>query len=130
MIMKLESLSPNLISKSVNASVDYYTKNLGFAMVASVPETGTYNWAMLQRDNVTLMFQSLESLKEDLPTLDLKSKGSPGTFFIKMQGIDDLYNEVKGKLDIIVDMRTTFYGMKEFAIVDPDGYYMMFAEDQ
>jgi uncharacterized glyoxalase superfamily protein PhnB len=128
--MELESLSPNLISESVNASVDYYVKNLGFTLIASVPESGTFNWAMIQRDNVTLMFQSLTSLQEDLPTLNLKAKGSPGTFFIKMKGIDELYESVKGKLDLIVDMRTTFYGMKEFAIKDPDGYFMMFAEDK
>ncbi|MEI9919195.1 MAG: VOC family protein [Bacteroidota bacterium] len=128
--MKLESLSPNLIADSVNASVDFYTKNLGFTLAASVPETGTYDWAMIQRDGVTLMFQSLKSLQEDMPSLKLDKKGSLGTFFIKMNGIEELYNSVKGKLDIALEWRVTFYGMKEFGIKDPDGYYMVFAEDK
>jgi catechol 2,3-dioxygenase-like lactoylglutathione lyase family enzyme len=127
---KLESLSPNLIADSVNASVDFYTKHLGFSLAASVPETGNYDWAMVQRDGVTLMFQSLKSLQEDMPSLKIEKKGSVGTFFIKMKGIDDLFASVKGKLDIALEMRTTFYGMKEFGIKDPDGYYMVFAEDK
>jgi uncharacterized glyoxalase superfamily protein PhnB len=125
----LISLSPNLISESVNASVEFYTKHLGFSLVASVPEQGTYDWAMVQRDSVSIMFQSLPSLQHDMPSLSLKSKGSPGTFFIKMKGIDDLYNSLKGKVTMPLDMRTTFYGMKEFVVTDPDGYFMCFAEE-
>lgn len=129
MPVTLESLSPNLIADNVNASVDFYTKHLGFKLVASVPETGEFGWAMVQRDSVTIMFQSLKSIEEDVPGLGLK-KGSSGTFFIKMKGVDEIYKSVKGKVKIPMDMRTTFYGMKEFIVEDPDGYYMMFAEDK
>jgi uncharacterized glyoxalase superfamily protein PhnB len=128
--MKLESLSPNLISDSVNASVDFYTKHLGFSLVTSVPEKGTYDWAMIQRDGVTLMFQSLKSLQEDMPSLKLDKKGSLGTFFIKMNGIEELYKSLQGKVDIALEWRVTFYGMKEFGVKDPDGYFMVFAEDK
>lgn len=127
---KLESLSPNLISDNVNASVDFYTKHLGFTLAASVPETGEYGWAMIERDGVTIMFQSLKSLNEDMPGLKLDKKGSIGTFFIKMKGIEELYESVKGKVEIALEWRVTFYGMKEFGIKDPDGYYMVFAEDK
>ncbi|HZY78588.1 MAG TPA: VOC family protein [Cyclobacteriaceae bacterium] len=125
----LESISPNLIADNVNASVDFYTKYLGFKLVASVPETGEFGWAMVQRDTVTIMFQSLKSMHEDVPSLKFQ-KGSSATFFIKMKGVDEIYNSVKGKVKIPMDMRTTFYGTKEFVVEDPDGYYMMFAEDQ
>lgn len=127
---KLESLSPNLISDNVNASVDFYTKHLGFSLAASAPETGAFGWAMIQRDGVTLMFQSLKSLQEDMPSLNLDTKGSIGTFFIKMKGIEELYESVKGKVEIALEWRVTFYGMKEFGIKDPDGYFMVFAEDK
>ncbi len=125
----LESLSPNLIVDDVNKTVDYYTSILGFTLIASVPETGMYNWAMSMRDGVTLMFQSLPSIQEDLPALKINSKGSMGTFFIKMQGIDSLYQSIKDNADIVVDMRTTFYGMKEFVVRDLNGYFLAFAEE-
>ncbi|HRI77995.1 MAG TPA: bleomycin resistance family protein [Cyclobacteriaceae bacterium] len=126
---KLESLSPNVIVEDVNAAVEYYTKIFGFNLIASVPESGVYNWAMVMRDGVTLMFQSLRSLQEDMPSLKIQSKGSLGTFFIRMTGIEALYQSVKGKITIVVDMRTTFYGMKEFTVKDLNGYFLTFAED-
>lgn len=126
---QFESLSPNLIAADVNKTVEYYTKTLGFSLIASVPETGVYNWAMLMRDGITMMFQSLPSLQEDLPQLKITSKGSLGTFYIKVKGLDSLYTSLKEKADIAVDMRTTFYGAREFAVRDLDGYFLMFAED-
>jgi uncharacterized glyoxalase superfamily protein PhnB len=84
---------------------------------------------MVMRDGITMMFQSLSSLKEDLPELRFNSMGSLGTFYIKVRGLDSLYESLKDKAEIAVDMRTTFYGAKEFAVKDLDGYYLMFAED-
>lgn len=127
---KLESLSPNLIVDSVNASVDFYTKHLGFRLAASVPETGEYGWAMVERDGVTVMFQTLKSLQEDMPSLKFDKKGSIGTFFIKMKGIEELYEQLKSEVEITLGWRVTFYGMKEFGIKDPDGYHLVFAEDE
>src|SRR6185295_3663914 len=118
-----ESLSPNLIVNDVNKAVDFYTKTLGFSLIASVPESGTFNWAMVMRDGITMMFQSLPSMQEDMPGLKIQAKGSLGTFYIKIKGVDAFYKELKGKTDIVVDIRTTFYGAKEFVIKDQDGYF-------
>ncbi|MEJ0057341.1 MAG: VOC family protein [Bacteroidota bacterium] len=127
--IKLASLSPNLIVDDVNKAVEYYAQKIGFTLVASVPEQGTFNWAMVARDGVTLMFQSLESIKEDMPALQVNSKGGIGTFFIEMEGIDELYESLKGKADIAFEIRTTFYGKREFGIRDLNGYFLVFAED-
>lgn len=127
--ISFESLSPNVIVDDVNRAVDYYVTHFNFVKVASVPETGTFNWAMVQAGNVTLMFQSLKSLQEDMPELKIQSKGSIGTFFIRITGIEELYQKVKDKVEIAHDMRTTFYGMKEFTIKDLNGYYLTFAEE-
>jgi len=126
---KLQSLTPNLIVRDVNKTLEYYTTKLGFTTIATVPEEGIFNWGMASRDGVSLMFQSLHSIQEDLPELGIKQLGAPGTFFIEMQGIDTLYQDLKGKVEIIGDMRTTFYGKKEFTVKDIDGYFLTFAED-
>ncbi len=127
--VSFESLSPNLIVSDVNKAVDYYTKTLGFSLIASVPESGSFNWAMVMRDGITMMFQSLPSIQEDMPGLKVSAQGSLGTFYIKIKGVDSFYKELKGKVEIAVEMRTTFYGAKEFVIKDQDGYFLCFAED-
>jgi uncharacterized glyoxalase superfamily protein PhnB len=127
--ISFESLSPNVIADDVNKTTDYYTRVLGFTLIASVPETGVYNWAMVQRDGITMMFQSLKSIQEDMPSLNIQSKGSLGTFYIRMKGVDEFYKELKGSVELGHDLRTTFYGMKEFTIKDLNGYYLTFAEE-
>jgi uncharacterized glyoxalase superfamily protein PhnB len=124
----LQSITPNLIVHDVNATVSYYKERLGFQLITSVPESGKLNWAMVQRNQVPLMFQSEESLLEDMPELSL-TKGGIGTFFIRMTGIEELFVELGGKAEIVVKMRDTFYGMREFTIKDLNGYYLTFAEE-
>lgn len=106
----------------------YYKDRLGFQLIASVPESGKLNWAMAQRNQVPLMFQSEESLREDMPEL-LLTKGGIGTFFIRMTGIKELFTELSGEAEIVVKMRDTFYEMREFTIKDLNGYYLTFAEE-
>ena len=124
-----KSLSPNLIVADVNNSVDFYERVLGFSKAASVPETGRYDWAMVQRGPVVVMFQTAASMKHDLPALDLGSSGAAATFYIKVKGLDELLKSAQDKVNLVVPLRTTFYGAREFAIKDPDGYVLMFAED-
>ncbi|MBL7864696.1 MAG: VOC family protein [Cyclobacteriaceae bacterium] len=124
-----ESLSPNLIVADVNQSVDFYVRQLQFKKIASVPETGILNWAMVMRGPVTMMFQTAASIKEDLPSLDFSTAEASATFYIKVKGLDTLLKSLDGKIELVVPLRKTFYGAREFAIKDPDGYILMFAED-
>lgn len=125
----LVSLTPNLAVASVNETVDYYKTYFGFSLLASVPDSGLLNWAMIMRDGVTLMFQSHESLQEDLQELNITKTGSRGTFFIEVENIREIYQQCKGQVKIISDMRTTFYGKHEFTVEDLNGFYLTFAED-
>ncbi len=36
---------------------------------------------------------------------------------------------LQGKIPFAVELRSTFYGAREFAVKDPDGNVLMFAED-
>jgi hypothetical protein len=40
------------------------------------------------------------------------------------------YNELKGRHKILCDVHTTFYGSKEFAVTDNNGYVLTFAENR
>jgi uncharacterized glyoxalase superfamily protein PhnB len=46
-----------------------------------------------------------------------------------MEGIEDLHKTVEDSgVKIAIPLHTEFYGMKEFAVHDPDGYVIIFAE--
>jgi len=126
--MEFNSATVNLMVNNVNKTVEYYEDIFGFNLAMTVPEEGEYNWAMIERDNVQIMFQKEESLVEDLPIFKDRMIGGSFTIFIDVNSIDELYEKAKEKIVVVEDLKKTFYGMKEFTIEDLNGYIITFAE--
>ena len=128
MTMVLKKLTPNLMVEDVNETVTFYQDVLGFALLASVPEEGQFNWAMMQHDAVEIMFQSRASLTEDVPLFKDKAIGGSLTLYIDVEDIKGLYGQVQNRVTILHEMTTTFYGTREFTIQDCNGYILTFAQ--
>jgi len=43
-------------------------------------------------------------------------------------GVDELHHTIASRVTVVMPLKTQFYGMREFAIVDPDGHVITFAE--
>jgi hypothetical protein len=125
----MESLSPNIFVNDINATIQFY-KLLGFQTIASVPETGDeLVWAMMMKGNVTFMFQTFESLADDLSNVTRNNGGSL-LFYIKLTGIRAFFEELKDKVTVLKGLDKTFYGATEFSILDNNNYVLTFAEDE
>ena len=129
MTTTLKKLTPNLMVEDVNQTIDFYTSILGFEVLATVPETGKLNWAMLKRGDVEIQLQLRASLTEELPIFKDKAIGGALTLYIGVEGIEELHERLKDKVAIVQDMHTTFYGTKEFAIQDPNGFVLSFSQE-
>ena len=127
-IMRVESITPNLVTENVNRTVDFYGEMFGFRIIQSVPETGEIDFAIIGRDGVQLMFQKKSSWVEDLNIGGDFPIGASQNLYIVIDGIGSLYERINNKAEVISGMRTTFYGMKEFTILDCNGYMLTFAE--
>ncbi len=128
MTVALKKLTPNLMVEDANETVNFYQDVLGFALVASVPEEGQFNWAMMQHDAVEIMFQSRASLTEDVPLFKDKAIGGSLTLYIDVEDIKGLYGQVQNRVTILHEMTTTFYGTREFTIQDCNRYVLTFAQ--
>lgn len=128
--MIYKDLSPNLMVKDVRQTIDFYTNMLGFKLLATVPETqeGKLDFAIVQADNFMIMLQEEKSLKEELPQLAGYDKGGALTFYIHVSDIQELYDKLKGKVTIVKDMHDTFYGSRDFAIEDCNGFILAFSQ--
>jgi uncharacterized glyoxalase superfamily protein PhnB len=125
----MESLSPNFFVKDINATISFY-KLLGFTTIATVPETGdNLVWAMMMKGNVTVMFQTFESLADELPNIS-RTDGGSLLLYIKLTGIRAFFEELKDKVTILKGLEKTFYGATEFSILDNNNYVLTFAEDE
>jgi uncharacterized glyoxalase superfamily protein PhnB len=60
---------------------------------------------------------------------DAPPSAGTNSMYIKLEGIDVLAANVeKAGVKPAIPMHTEFYGMKEFAVKDPDGYLIILAE--
>lgn len=124
----MDSLAPNFFVKNITETIEFY-KQLGFTVVATVPDQGDYVWVMMTCASVTIMFQTFESLGKDLPEIKRQDGGSL-LFYIKLKNIRVFFESLKSKVTIVKGLKKTFYGATEFSIQDNNGYVLTFAEDE
>jgi lactoylglutathione lyase len=130
MTAKLKKLTPNLMVEDVNRTVEFYKDVLDFTLLATVPEEGTYNWAMMKSDGVEIMFQSIASLSDEYSQFRYKAPGGTLNLYIDVENVQGLYEAVHNRATLLHHLHKTFYGAQEFAIQDCNGYVLTFAETE
>jgi uncharacterized glyoxalase superfamily protein PhnB len=124
----MDTVSPNIFVTDMEQTMNFY-KHLGFHVVTTVPEQGDIFWAMMTCGNVTFMFQTFESLGNELPTISRQNGGSL-LLYIKTTEIKNFFDKIKDNVKVIKELEKTFYGATEFSIEDNNGYLLTFAEDE
>lgn len=124
----MESLSPNIFVKDMNATIAFY-KTLGFELAMTVPEQGEFVWAMMTCGSVSFMFQTFASLGDTLPDVSRRDGGSL-LLYIKLNNIRGFFDRIKNNVTVLQGLETTFYGATEFSIKDINGFILTFAEDE
>lgn len=124
----MDSISPNIFVNNINETISFY-KQLGFTLTTTVPEEGDYIWAMMSCGKVVFMFQTFESLGDELPMVSRKNGGSL-LLYIETTNIRQFFEQIKDKVTIFKGLEKTFYGATEFSIEDNNGYLLTFAEHE
>lgn len=124
----MQSISPNIYVKDLPATIAYY-KHLGFEVTVTIPEEGDLIFAMMVCGSVTFMFQTFDSLGEELPNVSRQDGGSL-LLYIQVKDIRNFYERIKDKVNVIKGLEKTFYGATEFSILDLNNYVLTFAEDE
>ncbi|MFD2144585.1 VOC family protein [Mucilaginibacter antarcticus] len=125
----MESLTPNIFTKDMKASIAFY-KLLGFKISMQLPEEGDeLVWANLSNGGVNIMLQSFDSLGNDLPEVN-RANGASLLLYINVKNIRELFEQVKDKVVVLKNIDVTFYGATEFSVKDSNGYVLTFAEHE
>jgi uncharacterized glyoxalase superfamily protein PhnB len=127
--MKFQKLTPNLVVRDVAASMEFYRSVLGFQPAIKVPEQAPYVFGSVVNGAVEIFFNDHKAVAEDYPALGAKPIGGSLTLFIEVEGIDELLSAVKASgAKITMPLKEQFYGMREFAFEDPEGWIVTLAE--
>jgi uncharacterized glyoxalase superfamily protein PhnB len=84
---------------------------------------------MMTNGNVTMMFQTMESLGDTLPPIS-RTDGGSLLLYINLKGIRSFFETVKDKVTVLQGPEKTFYGATEFSILDNNNYVLTFAEHE
>ena len=139
--MVIKKLTPNLAVNDITQTVTFYTKNLGFELLMAVPESQdgienilssdkNYVYALMKRDGVELMFQGMDTFQQDIVFARGLEIGGCVSFYMEVENIAEIYQAIQAKSIPVSELKTTWYGMREFYVQDLNGYILGFAENQ
>jgi uncharacterized glyoxalase superfamily protein PhnB len=123
-----KKLTPNLLVANVERSLAFYEGVLGFERGFTVPEQSPFAFASVTGGPVEIFFNDAAGAIKEYPGFGGKPIGATGTMYIEVEGVDALHDRLKPTVPIVMPLLTQFYGMREFAIEDPDGYVITFAQ--
>ena len=124
-------LTPNLLVDDVERSLRFYEEVLGFSRGFTVPEVRPFVFGSVVSGQVEIFFNEKQTAAKEYPAFGGKPLGITGTLYIELAGsgvVEPLHDRLKTIVPVVMPLVTQWYGMKEFAIADPDGYVITFAE--
>ena len=122
------SVTPSLIVRDVERSTAFYRDVLGFAIKTTVPDESPFVFVWLERDTVPVFLNDPGAVANDIPAAAGRAPGGTATLFFVVTDVDALHAQVAPHAPVVMPLKTQFYGMREFAIEDPDGHVLTFAE--
>jgi len=122
-----KKITPVLFVQEVEPCVKFWVERLGFEKTTEVPDGDKLGFAILQKGGVELMYQSYASLEKDIPGVAAAVRKGPTFLYIEVENLDVIVGAMQGT-EVVVPVRTTFYGAKEFGVKDPAGHILTFAQ--
>lgn len=137
--MKVSRLTPNFKTDSIGDTIRFYQDTLGFTLGIAVPETQdgihqaldpntSYCFATLIKDELELMFERSDSFQQGIDFAPEVPTGASVSFYMEIEGLDELHQNIMAKNVKTTPIKTTWYGMREFYLLDNNGYVLGFAQ--
>ena len=114
-----------LFVKDIDASIGFYTKVLGFEVLREHPS----DYASLRCGGVTLGIGPISKLPEEggYFTREIASlrRGLGAEIVLEIDYVDEWYRRVSGcGYPVFEPPQDRPWGLRDFRVVDPDGYYL------
>ena len=110
---------PMLHVPDVQATMDWYA-GIGFTVQRVNEQDGRIDWALLTFGASELMLSgggtTSDAWRRDV---DL---------YVHTDGVDDLYESLRSRTDVVEPPHDTFYGMREFILRDLNRFWLTFAQ--
>ncbi len=126
--MNVKRITPVLLVQEIEPIVPFWVDRLGFTKTIEVPEGNKLGFVTFQNDSVEVMYQTYSSVEKDAPpSMSAEARKRPTYLYMEVDDLDAVLAAMKD-VKIVMPVRTAFYGMREFAVQDPGGHFITFAQ--
>ena len=122
-----KKITPILFAQEIEPCIKFWTDRLGFQKTVEVPEGEKIAFAMVEKNGLELMYQSFASVEKENAATGAAARKGPSFLYIEVEDLNAALEAIKG-VEVVMPVRTTFYGAKEFGVKDPAGHYFIFAQ--
>jgi uncharacterized glyoxalase superfamily protein PhnB len=123
-----KKITPVLLVKEIEPILPFWIDRLVFTKTIEVPEGNKLAFVTLQKGSVELMYQTYASVEKDAPPLMAAEARKGATYlYLEVDNFDAVLAAMKD-VKTVMPVRTAFYGMTEFAVQDPGGHFITFAQ--
>lgn len=120
-------ITPVLVVEEVEPCVKFWVERLGFEKTTEVPDGDKVAFVILQKGGTEVMYQSRASAEKDAAFNAQAYQKGPTFLYLEVENLDDIIAAMRG-VEVVMPVRTTFYGAKEIGVKDPGGHIITFAQ--
>jgi uncharacterized glyoxalase superfamily protein PhnB len=126
--VNVKRITPVLLVDAIEPQLHFWMDRLGFTKTIEVPHGEKLGFVAFQKGPAEVMYQTYASVEQDAPPA-MAAAARKGPTYLYME-VDDLNVVLAATKDLpkVMPERTAFYGMREFAVQDPAGHFITFAQ--
>jgi uncharacterized glyoxalase superfamily protein PhnB len=126
--MNVKKITPVLLVHEIEPILPFWVDRLGFSKTIEVPDGSKLAFVAFQKGLAEVMYQTYESVEKDAPPA-MAAQARKGLTYLYLE-VDNLDAVLAAMKDVqkVMPERTAFYGMREFAVQDPSGHFITFAQ--
>jgi uncharacterized glyoxalase superfamily protein PhnB len=126
--MNVKRITPVLLVNEIEPQLHFWVDRLGFTKTIEVPDGNKLAFVAFQKGSAEVMYQTYASVEKDAPPA-MSAAARKGPTYLYME-VDDFDAALSAMKDVprVMPERIAFYGMREFAVADPAGHFVTFAQ--
>lgn len=126
--MNVKRITPVLLVKEIEPLMPFWIDRLGFTKTIEVPDGNKLGFIAFQKGAAEVMYQTYASVEKDAPpAMAAEARKGPTYIYMEVDNLDAVMASMKDVQKVMPE-RTAFYGMREFAVQDPAGHFITFAQ--
>ena len=126
--MNVKKITAVLLVDEIEPILPFWIDRLGFTKTIEVPNGTKLGFVAFQKGSVEVMYQTYSSVEHDAPpAMAAAARKGPTYLYLEVDSLDAVLRAMKDVSKVMPE-RTAFYGMREFAVQDPSGHFITFAE--